>query len=139
MKREHGFTLVELLVVMLILGMLAAISIPAFFLQRNKAGDADAKASVRVAQTAAEAIATDNNDSYAGPGGVTVANLNAMEPTLNGAALSVPSASADSFTVRVQSSTGNSFDITRNGTGTVDLTCATAGEAGCPSDGTWGD
>ena len=139
MRREHGFTLVEMLVVMLILGMLAAIAIPAFFQQRNKAGDADAKAAVRVAQTAAEAIAVDNADAYNGPGGVTVANLNAIEPTLNGAALSVPSATADSFTVRVQSSTGNSFDITRNNTGTVDLTCATAGTAGCPSDGTWGD
>ncbi len=139
MRREQGFTLVELLVVMLIVGMLAAVAIPAFFLQRNKAGDAAAKASVRVAQTAAEAIATDNNNSYAGPGGVSVANLNAMEPTLSGAALSVPSASADSFTVRVQSSTGNSFDITRNTTGTTDLTCATAGTGGCPADGTWGD
>lgn len=139
MRREHGFTLVEMLVVMLILGVLAAIAIPGFFLQRNKAGDADAKAAVRVAQTAAEAIATDNGDAYNGPGGVTVANLNAMEPALNGAALSVPSTSADSFTVRVQSSTGNSFDITRNSTGTTDLTCATAGTGGCPGDGTWGD
>ena len=139
MRREHGFTLVELLVVMLILGVLAAIAIPGFFLQRNKAGDADAKAAVRVAQTAAEAIATDNGDAYNGPGGVTVANLNAVEPTLNGAALSVPSANADSFTVRVQSSTGNTFDITRNNTGTTDLTCATAGTGGCPADGTWGD
>ena len=64
-QSESGFTLVELLVVMLIIGLLAAIAIPAFFNQRNKANDASAKESVRTAQTALETFSTDNGGSYA--------------------------------------------------------------------------
>src|SRR6266540_1455457 len=93
-QEESGFTLVELLVVMLILGLLAAIAIPAFFNQRNKAKDADAKASVRTAETAMETFATDNNGKYTG---VAVSNLTGIEPTLNqvGARLTLPAAATD--------------------------------------------
>jgi type II secretion system protein G len=138
MLRDDGFTLVEILVVMLILGLLAAIAIPSFFNQREKARDADAKAAARTAETAAETIATDNNHYYDGPDGVTVANLRNTEETLNGADLSVPAAGHDTYTVRVHSATGNDFEISRLVDGRTTLTCSTAGTAGCPSTGTWG-
>src|SRR5688572_29815275 len=79
---DAGFTLVELLVVMLILGLLAAIAVPSFFNQRDKARDADAKAAVRTAQTAMETYATDNNGSYVG---ADAADLQNIESTLNDA------------------------------------------------------
>ena len=81
-QSESGFTLVELLVVMLILGLLAAIAIPAFFNQRTKAQDAEAKSTAKTAQTALETYATDNNGSYAA---ATRANLKTIEPTLSSA------------------------------------------------------
>ena len=138
MVRDDGFTLVEILVVMLILGLLAAIAIPSFFNQREKARDANAKMAAKTAQEAAEAVATDNNRYYDGPEGVTVANLRHAEATLNNADLSVPAVGHDTYTVRVHSVTGNDFEVSRAADGSSTLTCTTAGKDGCPSSGTWG-
>ena len=136
---EAGFTLVELLVVMLIIGLLAAIAIPAFFNQKQKANDAQAKVYARTAQTAIETYSTDNNGSYVG---ATPAALQNIEPTLNGAnGLAVSGLSATGYSVAVNApagTSGNVFTITRNTNGTVSLTCTTAGNAGCPASGNWG-
>jgi type IV pilus assembly protein PilA len=141
---ESGFTLVELLVVMLILGILAAIAIPSFFNQRDKARDADAKTLVRTSQTAMETYATDNGGSYAG---ATPAALITIESTLNNAdggdgsangdELSVTS-TANTYTVTVDSeNTPNTFSIARTAGGAVNLTCTVAASDGCPTGGQW--
>ena len=139
---EGGFTLVELLVVMLILGLLAAIAIPSFFNQRDKATDADAKASARTAQTAVETYATDNGGSYAS---VAVGDLRAIEETLTETAgpperMTVTSA-ADTYTVTVTSdrTSGPAFSISRTAAGGITYTCTPVSNGGCPSDGNWGE
>ena len=133
---ESGFTLVELLVVMLILGLLAGIGIPAFLSQREKARDVDAKQAAGVAGLAAETVATENDGVYDGPDGVTVARLKQIEPALNDSNLSVPDVAPKRFTVRVTSPTGHTFDYTRDG-GVVTTSCTPLGEGGCPEDGNW--
>ena len=140
---ESGFTLVELLVVMLILGLLAAIAIPSFFNQRDKARDADAKSGVRTAETAMETYATDNDGSYSG---ATVASLEGIEATLTDSDLQAPAAAtgagdtaANSYTVTVNSAnTPNTFSISRHSDGTTELTCTNSGNDGCPTGGDWG-
>ena len=65
LAQERGFTFVELLIVILIIGILAAIAIPNFIGQRNKGSDATAKSYVRAVATAEEAYLVDK-DTYTG-------------------------------------------------------------------------
>lgn len=137
LRSQAGMTMIELLTVLVIIGVLAAIAVPAYFQHRDRATDATAQASARAAQTAALEIGQENGGDYAGARGVNVTNILALEPTLRDVQLSVPMARSDAFSVRVQAATGNNFTITQNNDGTVNLTCSSADSAGCPADGTW--
>jgi type II secretion system protein G len=136
-SEESGFTLVELLVVMLILGILAAIAIPTFFNQRDKAKDSSAKEGVRTAQTAMETYATDHNNDYSG---ATAAILHGIEPTVSDdvavTKVSYPGGTA-LYELGVVSDTGTEFQITKNTDGSTDFNCTAPGEGGCPTGGDW--
>jgi type IV pilus assembly protein PilA len=133
---EAGFTLIELLVVMLILGILAAIALPAFFNQKEKATDSQAKEYAHSAQVAIETYSTESGGTYVG---AEVSRLEEIEPTLSGAKLiTLSNLGQKTYTVTVESETGNEFSISRNAAGESILACETPGNGGCPPGGNWG-
>jgi prepilin-type N-terminal cleavage/methylation domain-containing protein len=135
---ERGFTLVELLIVILIIGVLAEIAIPAFLGQAAKANDAAAKSTLRTAQTAIESYRIDHGDYC----GARPSDLVAIEATLvqanaltvNTCAGADPNAYALSVTSR--SSIGTVYTLTVTD-GVASRTCSTPGQGGCAPGGTW--
>ncbi|WP_324288025.1 type II secretion system protein [Agrococcus sp. SL85] len=97
---QKGFTLVELLVVVIIIGILAGIAIPVFLNQRTSAWEAEAESDARNAALAAETYATGNSGKYSG---LTAALLEGEGYE--------PSRTTANYTTVTPSADGNNFVI----------------------------
>jgi type IV pilus assembly protein PilA len=81
--QDKGFTLIELMVVVLIIAILLAIAIPTFLGAQNKAKDRSAQSSARNALTNAKTIYADSSSYVPASGDTTgIAALAASEPSL---------------------------------------------------------
>ena len=115
-------------VVILIIGILAAIALPAFLGQREKGQDADAKSNARNIVSHMESCYA-TTETYVGCN--TSADItNSGIPTAN---YTLSGLTTDGFVVVATSKSGNTFTITKTASGS---TRSCTGDGGC-NNSTW--
>jgi len=150
-RDEGGFSLVELLVVILIVSILAAIAIPSFLGQKSRAYDVSAKELARTAETTAETYATDHNGTYENMNTAALQKDEGSLPSCPGSVSEQSNACLLSATaegsgnegykvVTRAANTGDEFTITKNKSGVITRMCTSSpSRDGCSggATGSW--
>ena len=150
LNEEEGFTLIELMVVVLIIAVLVAIAVPSFLGFRNRAQDRAAQADLRNALLAEKANWTDDAAFT-----TTEADLKSYEPGIEIETTAIGSLTSDSdvavylsvsgsddqVCLVKMSDSGNTYAIFEDATstgGTFYSAWNTSGTPACPSAGAGG-
>ncbi len=145
MRRDEGFTLIELMVVVMIIAVLIAIAIPSFLGFRKSAQDRSAQSEVRNVLLAEKAFWLDSNAYTETAADITAFEPNALinaDPAL-GVTIDLRDTDANVVCITRTAESGNTFSIWESGAagtfyGATDLTgadCPAAAPAGYAQGG----
>jgi prepilin-type N-terminal cleavage/methylation domain-containing protein len=157
LREERGFTLIEVLVVMILIAILAAIALAVFLRQADKGLDTETKSDVNNIARIVQACNAGRQDSEDYRDCDTKAELDESNipmdptpPTVAGADCGngdpgavaedqtrVAVSGRDCFVVVGLSKSGNKFWFVKHNDGSVIRDCTTYGVAGCPTNGRW--
>jgi type IV pilus assembly protein PilA len=124
---ERGFTLVELLVVILVIAILAVIALPTFLGQADKARDATAKSDVRNAVSQMGSCFRSDEEYIGCPDG---------EHPLAAGVVATVTPDGSTYSVFTLSRSGARFTIERL-PGGYSPSCTRPGTGGCKADSSW--
>src|SRR5687768_14016265 len=141
---DRGFTLIELMVVVLIIAILIAIAIPTFLGAQDRARDRAAQSDLRNSMTAAKTVATDHDGYFLNDAGTELVpgDMPELEPAVtftgNGAdiednvrVLLNTHAGGDYVTFVKKSASDTYFGLTVDRDGTVQYCTSTVNAAAC--------